>query len=372
LRLLFVIDSLGFGGAERQLVELVKGLDPCKYDVHVVCFDDSIEGFSEILESCGIDICYIKRAFKYDIRIVFSLAKYIRRNDIHVVHAFLNLGALVGVLAARFAGRPVVCSGIRDAKDKNLKLKLSKRALAILSDILVANSRAGFANRFSRMRPHFRVVYNGVDFSRFEKQIDTSDLKADLHLSNFKHIIGMVASLSERKDHYTLLKAAPIVLQNLPNTCFLLVGDGTRRRVLRKKVEELGLENNILFLGFRSDVDHILNILDVFILLTNPDVHLEGISNSIIEAMAVGVPVIASEGGGTGEIIQHNVNGILLKPKHPQEAAQAILRLLSNKAEAAVLASAAETYVTRTFGLQRYVDAYEKIYRELLSNNQFE
>jgi glycosyltransferase involved in cell wall biosynthesis len=272
-------------------------------------------------------------------------------------------------LAARLSGRPVVCSGIRDAKDGNLKLKISKKLLAILSDILVANSKAGFSSRFKKMKPHFRVIYNGVDFTRFQqKHINISKRKTELGLSNFRHIVGAVASLSERKDHDTLINAATIVIQTLPETCFLLIGDGPKRDDLTKKVKKLNLENNILFLGYRRDIDRLYNILDILVLLTNTDLHLEGISNAIIEAMAGNVPVIASEGGGTNELIQNEVNGLLVTPKRPQETAQAIIDLLNNVDKTRTLVRAAKISVEERFDLSRYVRDYEQVYRELVPN----
>jgi glycosyltransferase involved in cell wall biosynthesis len=366
---LFVIDSLGFGGAERQLVELIKGLDPRNYEIHLITFDEAAEGYTDLLGSRRIHISYLPRAFKYDFRVLSSTLQYIRKHQIDLVHAFLNLGALVGVLAARLSGRPVVCSGIRDAKDGNLKLKISKKLLAILSDILVANSKAGFSSRFKKMKPHFRVIYNGVDFTRFQqKHINISKRKTELGLSNFRHIVGAVASLSERKDHDTLINAATIVIQTLPETCFLLIGDGPKRDDLTKKVKKLNLENNILFLGYRRDIDRLYNILDILVLLTNTDLHLEGISNAIIEAMAGNVPVIASEGGGTNELIQNEVNGLLVTPKRPQETAQAIIDLLNNVDKTRTLVRAAKISVEERFDLSRYVRDYEQVYRELVPN----
>jgi len=369
VKILFVIDSLTFGGTERQLVELINGLDRHRYEVHLVSLDNVAEGYTDLLTARGIRIRYFCRGHKYDIRPGFSISRYIRENQIELVHAFLNMGVLFGLIAAKLSGRPVVCSAIRDAKDQNLKVKVSKKIVAHLADIFVANSRAGFTNRFRNMKPHFRVVHNGLDFSRFEETKDAravQELKKDLHLHGLKRIVGMVASLSERKDHETLLDAAPMVLQAYPETCFLLVGDGVKRKTLMEKAKQLGLENNVLFLGFRKDVDHIYDILDILVLLSNTDAHLEGISNAIIEAMAAGVPVVASEGGGTNEIVKNDANGVLIAPKNAQETAEAIVGLLGDKDKAQRLANTAKLFVREMFNLQRYVEEYESIYRELI------
>jgi len=366
VKLLFIIHSLKFGGAERQLVELIKGLNRRTYEVHLVCLDNVSEGYTELLTRIGVNIHYFSRSYKYDLRPIFSICRFIKEKQIDLVHTFENLGSLFGLSAAKLSGRPVVCSAVRNAKDKNFKLKLSVKIFAKFADILVANSKAGFANRFKKINPGFKVVYNGVDFNRFKNEkVDILKIKKDIGADNFKQVIGMVASLSSHKDHETLLDAAPVILRKFPELCFLFIGDGREREKLESKTRRSGLKDNVIFLGYRNDVDRVIQILDIAVLLTNSDVHLEGISNAIIEAMAVGVPVVASEGGGTNEIIKHDVNGLLVPPKHVEKTTEAITELLEDKTKAKRLATAAKNFVTERFSLQRYVKEYANIYQEL-------
>ena len=372
MKILFVIDSLSLGGVERQLVELIKGMDRHRFEVHVVCLNYAHDSYAHLVSKMGIGISYFCRRYKYDISPVFSIFRYIQKNRVDLVHAFNNLGALFGVAGAKLSRKPVVCSAIRDAKDWDSKLKLSKKILAFFSDIFVANSKAGFTNRFKKIKPYFRVVYNGIDFNRFGSgETDSFKLKEELNVLEFKYIIGMVASLTDRKDHETLINAAPKVLNIFPETCFLLIGDGPKREKLTDMVRRMGLEKNVLFLGYRYDTDRIMQVFDMSVLFTNADIQLEGISNAIMEAMAVGVPVIASRGGGTDEIIKHNINGILVNPKKADEAASAIIRLLGNKKRSERLAQSAIISLKEMFNLQRYVNAYQNIYDEVLSKKSF-
>jgi len=372
VKLLFIIHSLKFGGAERQLVELIKGLNRQVYEVHVICLDNVAEGYTELLTRIGVRIRYFSRSYKYDLRPIFSIYKFIKEKKIDLVHTFENLGSLFGLSAAKLSRTPVVCSAVRNAKDKNLKLKLSVKIIARFADIFVANSKAGFANRFKTIKSHFRVVYNGIDFNRFKSdKVDILKIKKEIGVDNFKQIIGMVASLSSHKDHETLLDAAPVILQKYPELCFLFIGDGKEREKLEAKTRRLRLKDNVLFLGYRTDVDRVIRILDIAVLLTNSDVHLEGISNAIIEAMALGIPVVASDGGGTDEIIRHDVNGLLVPPKRVEKTKKAIIELLEDKTKAERLAAAAKVFVTENFGLQAYVEEYENIYQELSSKRKF-
>ncbi len=366
MKLLFIIHSLKFGGTERQLIELVKGLDKNHYKIHIICLEHNENRYRDIDDAPDISIIYFSRSYKYDVSPIKAICKYIINQRIDLIHTFESLGSLFGLFCAKFTKRPIVCSAIRDAKDKNLKLKISKRLVAMFSDIVVSNSFAGFHNRFHSIRPNFRVIYNGMDFRRFLTSLKTDQKNRDsvLGASDFKHIVGMIASLTDRKDHDTLLEAAPEILSVCPGVAFLIIGDGPEKNRLVKKCHHLGLDRNVIFTGYRQDVDEIYKILDISVLLSNSDIHFEGISNAIIEALANGVPVVASSGGGTDEVITHNLNGILVTPKNKSEAASAIIDLIQNREKAEKLAAAGKIFAERTFGLDRYVELHEKLYQE--------
>ena len=369
LRILFVIDSLGIGGAERQLVELIKGLvKKGGYEIHLVSLLRQDVEYTDILTSFGIEVVYYPRRYKYDlIGPLFALVRYIREHRIDLVHTFMNMGSLFGALAAKITRRPVVCSAIRDAKDTSRREKYLKRFLSKIADIYVANSRAGFTNRFRKMEPHFRIVYNGVDLSRFGVKNNINRLKSEFGISGFSSIIGMVGSLSDYKDHETFLKAAPKILKAFSKSGFLLVGDGLNRRALEVLAKLLGIEKHIVFAGYRKDVDSIYPLMDVCVLLTNPSI-LEGIPNVLIEAMASGVPVVASDGGGTSEVIEHSKTGFLVPTQDIESTAQSIIDLLGNPVMATKVAEEAKLFVQKRFCLERYVVDYEIIYKELLYN----
>lgn len=367
-KILFVIDSLVFGGAQRQLVELVKGLTrTCRYEIHLVSLQ-KCEGFSENIRSLGVNVKYFPRSYKFDLLgPLFRLVCYIKQNKIDLVHGVLNMGSLFGGVAAKLTGCPVVCSPIRNAKDKSRVEKQLKRFLAIVSDIFVSNSHAGFANRFTVMHSYFRVIYNGVDFSRFvDKGKNYSSLKSELGVGGFDYLVGMVGSLSATKDQGTLLSAAPRILEKLPGVGFLFVGDGPKRFALENRAKKLGIDHRVVFAGSRDDVDDLYKLMDVCVLMTAARYVLEGIPNVVVEAMASGIPVVASAGGGTLEVVEHGKTGILVPPYDYLRTADAIIDLLVNQDQARLLAAEARTRVHIKFGLERYIKDYEEIYRELL------
>ncbi|MGI6657060.1 MAG: glycosyltransferase [Desulfobulbus sp.] len=374
IRVVFVIDSLRPGGAERQLVELIRGLFARGgYELHLVCLLRAQNSYAEWLTPLGLEPHYIQRSCKYDFAgPVFSLARYIRSQRIDLVHTFMNMGSLIGCLAAKMTRRPVVCSAIRDGKDPSRKAKYIKYFLAAAADYLVANSRAGFAGRFRTMRPHFRVVYNGVDFSRFAGDDKATQRAAnELGLQGERRVVGMVGSLSLYRDQATLLRAAPRVLSVFPDVVFVFVGDGDQREHLEQLAKQLGIAAQVVFAGFRGDVDRIYPLMDLCVLLSNNRVIIEGISNALIEAMANGVPVIASTGGGTDELIEHNQSGLLVEPHNPEAVADAVLALLgAPEAERSRLARNACQRVRELFALERYVREYEDLYDDLLHRSR--
>ena len=371
MRILFVIDSLGFGGAERQLVELIKGLDKQKYQIHLVSLIKKSAGYADILVNHHVNVNYFCRSYKTDlIKPLFLLIRYIHRNHIDLVHTFMNMGSLFGCLAAKATRTPVVCSAIRDAKDVSLKAKYIKIVLSHLADCYVANSKAGFTNRNMRIKRHFRVIYNGIDFSRFSKlKCDVDKIKREFHLERFNLIIGMVASLSVNKDHETLIKAAPTVLKKYPNAAFLFIGDGENRSKLENLARAYGIFENVIFTGYRSDIDRIYPMLSICVLLTNTNI-LDGIPNTLLEAMANGIPVVASAGGGTLELVKNGLNGILVPPKDPYRTAEAINKLLSNFDLLKRVAQNGKQHVQKFFRLERYVGEYERNYNEVLHSGR--
>ena len=160
----------------------------------------------------------------------------------------------------------------------------------------------------------------------------------------------------------------PLTWAELDVYADIVVGDGPNRIKLTQMVKHLELDANVIFTGYRPDVDQLYHIFSVSVMLTNTSVHLEGISNVILESMAVGVPVIATKAGGTMEIIEDKFNGILVSEKSPQKVAEAIVALLSNPQKAEELSIRARQSVREKFDLQRYVKEYESIYHELIPN----
>lgn len=371
LHVAYIIDSLSFGGAERQLVELLKGVVRYRKPIctHLYLFQVGPRGYYQLVEELGIIINHIPRRSKYDPTLLPRLITKLREQKIDLIHSFSVMAGLFGVVSSRWLSLPVVASTIRNAQDTDYKTSFSIRLQSFMADCFISNSQAGFDNRFKRRRKNFKVVYNGVDLQRFQvDEVSRLTASRTYQLDRFSHLVVMAASLSINKDHRTLLQAIPDVLAELPEVGFLFLGDGSEKRSLQRLADELGIADNVLFPGFISDFYPLLANATVAVLLSNANRHQEGIPNSLLEAMAMGLPVIATANGGTLELVRDQVNGVLVPPFDKMAVTKALVTLLKDRELRMKLGQFGRKTVEERFGLDRYVDDYVGIYRELLDD----
>ncbi|MGY6275976.1 glycosyltransferase [Methylomonas sp. MgM2] len=364
--LLFVTPSLRPGGAERQLVELIKGLDTSIYNIFIITAERNDNGYYPVIEALGIPVTCFERRFKFDASPIFKTICFIVKNDIGIIHTFLNLGSLIGILAGIITNTPIICSSLRTARDENMIYWACNQFFSYFSDFFVSNSKIGFDNRFDKMRRNFFIIRNGVDFNRFVKNQEIQQrIATQLQLNRWSYKIGMIASISPKKDHATLIKTAKLVLSHYPSAVFLLIGDApdSTKTQLENHIHSLGLDDNILITGFRSDVDQLIQLLDISILLT-AEKFGEGSPNAVIESMVAGIPVIASRGGGTDEIIEDRINGILVEPANPEQAALAIISLIEDNSFAKEIAKRGQLFACEHYSLERYVNDYNNLYKK--------
>jgi glycosyltransferase involved in cell wall biosynthesis len=206
-----------------------------------------------------------------------------------------------------------------------------------------------------------------MNLSRFEHLTDPLLIRKELFGDSTSDLFvaGMVATFDERKDYKMLIEAAIPIVTERNNIRFVLVGDGKDFQNVKKLVPG-SLLNKIIFLGKRTDVESIVNVFDVGILLTNAKVHGEGISNSLIEYMALGKPVIATHGGGTDEVVLDNQNGFLIDPGNTGQLTQKIIFLMDNKPAINKLGNEGKEMIKRRFDLRIMTKNYVELYKRLV------
>jgi glycosyltransferase involved in cell wall biosynthesis len=369
LRLIHVVNSFEIGGSEQQMVEVARRQVANGHRVTVACL--SAKGpLLEALHQAGIRVIEFNPnggLFRpRGIYQMFRLARFMFWQRFDVVQTHELYSTLLGIPAAWLGRVPVILSSRRDLAHwwwyTPRRRKLLRR-IQSLSTFVVANSQAvrDFLVRDDGFdADSIRVVKNAVDFDRFANAPrDRATLFPSL-----KHedkLIAVVANMNvQTKGHIDLIRAAVEVCRSFPQARFLLIGDGPERPCIEGMVEQLGLQENVLFLGRRNDIPNVLACCDLMALPS----WAEGLPNSVLEAMAAGLPVVATSVGGTPEIIEAEVSGLLVPPRNSGALARQILRILRNPDFAQGLARTAQEHARTRFSFERLLAELDVLYRE--------
>jgi len=365
-KVLFIISQLAVGGAERQLLELVKHLDKDKYLPKVCSLSEKTQ-LGEYFRKAGVEIAVIGRKHSIDFNRLLQLYRLLKREKPIIVHTFMHSANTYGRIAAKLAGVPIIIASERGFNflDRSwIRIQID-RLLAKFSQQLVTNSKELKQSivKFHRINQEKVItIYNGIDVLRFDFKINVTAQKRELKLNLTSPTVGIVARLTPVKNHACFLQAARKVLGRFPNTKFLIVGDGELREALESMAEGLELSDNVIFTGSRSDVPQLLSILDVSVLCS----FSEGMPNAVLESMASGKPVVVTDVGGCSEIVKDGEDGFLVASDNPHALAEKIKRLLVDRDAAKAMGRTGRKRIEEQFTIGKMVKNYEQLYANLL------
>jgi L-malate glycosyltransferase len=348
-----VLTSFEPGGTERQMIELVRRLDPGRWTVHVASFHARGAWFSRAAEAAAsvaeFPVNSLRSADTF--RHAWAFARWCREHRIAIVHTAEMAANLFGQPSAAMAGVPVRIANRREINpDKTSAEIVAQRAAYTFAHKVIANSRAA-ADRLQRERVPVRkiaVVPNGIDLCHFPPRRAREVLRR----------VVVVANLRPQKGHDVLLDAIPIVLQHFPDALFALAGSGGELESLRARVRAEGLSHAVTFLGHQNDVSACLTANDIFVLPSRS----EAFPNAVLEAMACGMPIVASDVGGIPELVENGHTGFLVPAGDPQALADRVCRLMANPPFAARLGETARVSAGARYSFDRMVGAFEGIY----------
>ena len=375
-KILYVIGTLDVGGTEGQLVQLVTHLNPKRFEPVVCCLSSS-GPFARLLHEAGIPVEVIGfrgfHPFRYPhvwgvVSRLVRLIRFVRGERPLIVHSFLFWAYILGTYAAKLARVPVIIAsrrGLGHFKEGKVHHLFLERIANRLTNVILANSEAVKADvvRQERVAPSMvRVIYNGIDPSLHENRT-TSESRAALGIPDGGLVISVVARLFDYKGHEFFLRACCEISRRWPATTFLLIGDGPLRGRLEELARTFGLEQNVRFLGTRSDVPELLALTDVVVL---PSLE-EGFPNAVLEAMAAGKPVVATRVGGIPEAIVDEKTGLLVPAGDAASLAAAIGRLMEDPGRRTFMGAAGRQRVHERFGLSKMVAEMEALYEERLN-----
>ena len=366
INILHTIDTFGPGGAETVFINLVRGLNTHRYNSVVAI---SGKGWvHEELRSLNFKPLVIDSKGSFSARYLWQLVQIVKRYDIDIIQSHLFGSNVYCSLAGIICHVPVISifHGAVDANDKDKMVKCKIKIVNYGSKRIVLVSESlheFFVERMGVSRKRAITIYNGIDFERF-KTTGNDSLRNELGLAQDDVLIGSVGNIRSAKSYDILLHSAARIIKRYPRCKFVVVGQGSGRLYndLLNLRDRLSLKKEVFFLGFRSNISEILNNLDIFLLTSTS----EGFSISTVEAMACGVPVVATKCGGPEEIIVNNENGILAQVGDERDLAKGVTRLIENgRFRKKIVASARQT-VSSKFKLSSMIARYDRIYSTVL------
>lgn len=370
IRVMFVVPLLKAGGAERHLTTLLPRMDPARFRPSVVCIGGEGDLFADV-RAIGIEAIALNLRKWQAGRALRELVSLIRRQRPDVVAVSGYNAETLGRLAARIAGVDRTIVWVHNASEITPRGCVHRAVdrwmirwtscyfgVAQVQRKFLVHERGYPADRI-------RIIHNGVEPQLFDVHTDRGVL-AEFGLSEGGPVVGILGSLRPEKDHATFLRAARLVIDEMPTTRFLVVGDGQRRAQLEALCADLGITSEVRFAGARGDVGRLLCAIDVFTLTSTT----ECLPMALLEAMACARPAVCTDVGGVAEVLVDGHTGYLVPPQDPAQLAAQILRLLSNPATARRMGRAGRRRVEARFGLDRSAEAAQCAIEDVVTTDR--
>lgn len=371
ITVLFPVTDLARDGAQRQLLELAKGLDKQRFRPIVLTLHSGGALHEEFSGVPGAELLSLNQRNRFDLSALVKVFNIIRTRQVDVVQPFLTPATLFGLLPATLSRRPVrivterLGLGRSNARlGYRIYLKIED-LLSRLADWAIPNSEAGkeFLIQRGIGRERLRVIYNGIDLERLRAADgEVRRVRQQLALPPGGKVVGVAARLHPQKRHDAFLRAAAIISRALPDTRFAIVGDGPRRSPLEQLARDLGLADKAVFFGEQRDVGSYIAAFDLAVLTSET----EGCSNSILEAMASGKPVVATDVGGNRELVDDGETGFLVPMEDDEGVARAAVTILKDPELARSMGERARARVISHFSVDVMVQRYQSLYEETL------
>ncbi|MFC3549807.1 glycosyltransferase [Lysobacter cavernae] len=375
IRLLVLTDTsiLSSGGSERFLRNLMARLPPERYRVVVVQLTDTTRAWSDTSLPDGIQHVQLRSlpiAAVYGLRgwlALRSLRRLVERGQFDIIQSQHEKSDLLNAFLPRTKGS-VRISNRRDMGfNKSARLRFLFRFLNHRFDCVVAPAQpilSGLAREEDMQARRMLWIPNGVDTERFQPQPLSARRQTRLALGLAEDAIafGCIASLTPVKRHCDLIEAFAQVHRQCPQARLLLVGDGPLREPITAQIEALGLSEAVRLLGSLPNVEGVLPALDAAVLVSST----EGMSNAVLEAMACGLPVVATGVGGNLQLVQHGISGLLVPAHEPAALAAALQHLIDEPLMRERMGASARARILREFSLDSMVHAFDRLYHRLL------
>lgn len=372
IKVLHLLHKLSCGGMENGVVNLVNGMEYDRF-LNVICSLTTSDEYQNRIIFERRNIYNLKKKDGNDLTIPFKIAAVIRKENIDIVHSRGWGTYLEGIVAAKLLCKKIKFvfsfhgKTIQELQHMPERRLFAQKLMSVFTDSILTLSEQmaqDYASMINITRERIRVIYNGVDTDIFTSdRSGSAKLKRDLNIGENDFVVGFVGRIDPVKDIKTLIDAVYLVRPTIKNIKIVIIGEGSEKKILEDYVMNKGMGDCVIFTGQRDDIPAFLNMMDIY---AQSSLY-EGMSNTIIEAMACRCAVIATNAGGNPELIKHGIDGILFQPRNADELSGYIQQLYKDSIKRNFLAERAYEKAKGQFSLASMVRSYEKLYMSLVN-----
>jgi len=360
-RLMIITHDLGIGGLQQVVVNLCRYIDREKFIPSVLCLRKKGE-FSKNVENMGIKVFSLPFTNRTDYFSFMKVAQVLREEKIEIIHTHNSQPFVDGTIGALMSGVKTIVhtDHARDFPDK-IRYMFFEWLVSHFAYKIVGVSDHTSKNliKYEKISPNKIItIPNGIEESLFNISIDKANKKKELGINNDGPILGLGVRLTEQKGITYLIQALPQIIEYFPEVTLVIAGDGPLKEELKIEANKRVVNSNIKFLGARIDIPELLKVFDLYVLPSN----WEGLPMVLLEAMAAGCPIVATDVGGNSTAINHGINGSLVRPQDPKHLADEIIRILLNKDLMKQYSMNGIKIFKEKFSAERMTRCYELLY----------
>jgi glycosyltransferase involved in cell wall biosynthesis len=379
IKIVYFIGSLRLGGAEKQVVELALGLDRSIYDIEIVCINQG-GPMVDMVRASGVPVHIIEvslpygkynpRSYIHVMKSLHRIYRHIKESGPDIIHGYLFTAYIVGILCGIWAGVPILVSSRRSLgffKQDKAWRQIIENYVNWKTEAILVNSKSVWDDVIKREKHcegKIHLIYNGVDLEKFKPRRGDPEIRKQWRLNREDLIVGVVANLIHYKGHMEILDVAALLKQDFPNLKFVFVGrDGGMQSQIEKNRDVLSLDKQVILAGSREDVERIIPIFDILLLAS----HEEGFSNVLLEGMACGKAIVATNVGGNPESVRDGETGFIVPARNPVKMAEALKKLLYDCALREKFGNAGRRRVEEHFSREKLIENMDAFYRKIYS-----
>ena len=326
VKVLHIDSEKNWRGGQQQVAYLHEALHKNEFTSTLVCQPDS--SLEKYCLEHTLPYYPISMKGELDFFAGFKIALICRKKRYNILHLHSSHALATGLWAKLFF-RKLKLIAVRRVDfhiKKNRFSQLKYHTNMVNNIVCISDAIRNVLISDGVLEDKLITIHSGINIHKFDQVKINKNFKTNLNIPEKNIIVGTIAALTNHKDYPNLLKAANIVLQKLNNVTFIALGDGPQKEKIHQFAKDLNLKNNFIFTGFRKDIGQFLKMFDIFVLASK----LEGLGTAILDAQAVGLPIIACKTGGIPEAVIHNKNGLLVSPENEKQLAEAISKLIKH------------------------------------------